>query len=169
MAINSLADNISLINPQTEMDKLISSALHCLEVHLRYQTEIKLDNSNAVRAYVRLQLAQEQEEVFAGLFFTNQHQLISFEKLFFGTINETAVYPRKIVKRALQHNAAKLVIAHNHPSQLCIPSCADKHLTQKIKRILDIIDVELIDHIIVCPQETYSFAEHGLLGRTGRV
>ncbi len=73
------------------------------------------------------------------------------------------VYPRKIIKKTLQHNAAKLIITHNHPSQHCEPSCSDKEMTQSIKKILDIIDVQLVDHIVVSPQETYSFAEHGLL------
>jgi DNA repair protein RadC len=81
----------------------------------------------------------------------------------FGTINEASVYPRKIVKKALQHNAAKLIITHNHPSQHCEPSRADMDLTHAIKKILDIIDVQLIDHIVITHQKTYSFAEHGLL------
>jgi DNA repair protein RadC len=155
--------NIVNIQDNIEEDTLISKALFCLENRLRYQTGQHLSSSQDVCAYVKLQLAQEQDEVFAVLFLTSQHQLISFEKLFFGTINAAAVYPRKIIKKALQHNAAKLIITHNHPSQNCNPSQADKEVTRNLKEVLGILDIELIDHIIASHQKTFSFAENGLL------
>jgi DNA repair protein RadC len=151
------------IQENLEEETLISNALFCLENRLRYNTGQYLKSSQDVHAYTKLQLAEEQDEVFAALFLTSQHQLIYFEKLFFGTINQATVYPRKIIKKALQHNAAKLIIAHNHPSQHCEPSRSDRELTRDIKKILDIIDVQLIDHIVITHQETYSFAENGLL------
>jgi DNA repair protein RadC len=143
--------------------ELISKALHCLENKLRYASDNKMNNSKDVSAYVRLQLADEKEEVFAVLFLDNHFKLIAFEKLFYGTINESPVYPRKIVKKALEHNAAKLIIAHNHPSGLCNPSEADKMITTKIREILEIVDVGLVDHIVVTHMDTYSFAENLLL------
>lgn len=146
-----------------ENDQLISHALKCLEARLRYCPEKKFINSNDVCAYLRLQLAQEHDEVFAALFLNNSQELIAFEILFFGTINETPVYPRKIVKKCLEHNASKLIIAHNHPSQNCSPSSADREITQTIKDILKVIDVKIIDHFIVTHQKTFSFAEQGLL------
>jgi DNA repair protein RadC len=144
-------------------DELISKALCCLENKLRYGTNEVLNNSKNVRAYVHLQLAHEKEEVFAVLFLDNHHRLIVFEKLFYGTINESAVYPRKVVIKALEHNAAKIIIAHNHPSGNCAPSEADKVITKKLREILDIIDVILIDHIVVTHNNAYSFAEYGIL------
>jgi DNA repair protein RadC len=150
---------------QEEMDaeKLISSALHCLETRLRYKVDTKFNNSHDVCVYARLQLAQEQDEVFAAMFLNNHHQLLAFEKLFYGTINESTVYPRKVVKKSLEHNAAKLIIAHNHPSGNCTPSEADKEITQELKKILKVIDIQLVDHVVTSHEGFYSFAEHGLL------
>jgi len=144
-------------------EAIISKALFCLEKRLRYHSTQHLNNSKDVCSYVRLQLAQEQEEVFAVLFLDNTHHLISFEKLFHGTINEAAVYPRKIVKRALEHNAAKIIIAHNHLSNNCDPSTADKEVTHTLKKILCIVDIQIVDHIIISHQKVFSFAERGLL------
>jgi DNA repair protein RadC len=98
---------------------------------------------------MRLQLAQEQDEVFAVIFLDNHHRLLAFEKLFYGTINESAVYPRKVVKKALEHNVAKIIIAHNHPSGNCTPSMADREVIKQIREILNIVDVLVCDHIIV--------------------
>jgi DNA repair protein RadC len=144
-------------------EKIILRALACLENRLRYSTKHSLRCSKDVCTYLRLQLASEQDEVFAVLFLNHNHNMIAFEKLFYGTINEASVYPRKILKKALEHNASKLIIAHNHPSQNCCPSEEDKKFTCGLSRILKIIDVMLIDHIIVAHHAAYSFAEHGLL------
>jgi len=161
--IQSMLPKSQLLAQDAEADQVILIALKCLETRLRYCPEKQFNNSPDVCAYLRLQLAHEQEEVFAALFLNNQNQLLRFEKLFFGTINEAVVYPRKIVKKSLEHNASKIIIAHNHPSENCTPSHHDTKMTQTIKDILKIIDVELIDHIVVSHQETFSFAEHGLL------
>jgi DNA repair protein RadC len=163
--IRSMVQKID-VNIQVNLDEeeiLISKALICLENRLRYKATQHLNSSKEVRAYAKLQLAQEQNEVFAVLFLNTHNRLIAFEKLFFGTINQAVVYPRMIVKKALQHNAAKLILAHNHPSQNCEPSNSDIEVTRDIKKILDIVDVKLIDHIVITHQETYSFAEHRLL------
>jgi DNA repair protein RadC len=152
-----------LVYSYSDADTLISNALHCLETRLRYHSDKSLNNKHDACSYARLQLAQEQEEVFAVMFFNNNNQLLAFEKLFFGTINEARIYPRKIVKKALEYNAAKLIIAHNHPSGNCTPSESDKKITQELEQILRIVDIQLIDHFIVSPHEAFSFAEHCLL------
>jgi DNA repair protein RadC len=107
--------------------------------------------------------AEERNEVFAVLFLDNQNRLLAFEKLFSGTINEAVVYPRVVVQRALEHNAAKVIFAHNHPSENCEPSQGDKEITRDLQRVLSIINITAIDHIIVSRKSTYSFANHGLM------
>jgi DNA repair protein RadC len=142
---------------------LVSSALRCLERNLRHGS-VLLNDAREVCAYLQLQLAEEKNEVFATLFLDNQHRLLAYEKLFYGTINETMVYPRVIIQKSLEHNAAAIILAHNHPSGKCEPSRADIEITNQIRTILGIINVSLLDHIIVSYPNTYSFAEHGDLG-----
>jgi len=113
--------------------------------------------------YFKQRLRHHQQEVFACLFLDNQHQLLKFEELFFGTINNASVYPREIVKKALQLNAAAIIIGHNHPSGIAEPSQADISITERIKSALDLIDVRLLDHIIVGDAETISLAQQGYL------
>ncbi len=149
-----------LLNP-TET-KLVARALCCLEKRLRYNSEI-LSHSHHVCSYLRLHLAEERNEVFAVLFFDNHHRLLAFEKLFFGTINEAAIYPRVVVQKALEHNASKVIFAHNHPSDSCDPSQADKDITHDLQRVLSVMNITIVDHIIVSRKKTYSFAEHGLM------
>jgi DNA repair protein RadC len=117
----------------------------------------------ATKYYFKQRLRQYQQEVFACLFLDNQHQLIKFEELFFGTINNASVYPREIVKRALQFNAAAIIIGHNHPSGIAEPSHSDISITERIKSALALIDVRLLDHIVVGDAETVSLAERGFL------
>ena len=116
-----------------------------------------------VKNYLTLSLALEEREHFHVLFLNNQHKLLLDDRLFSGTIDGASVYPREVVKRALQCNAAAVIIAHNHPSGICIPSEADKSITDKLKQALSTIDIRILDHIIVGHMETYSFAEHGAL------
>ena len=142
--------------------KLVARALRCLEKRLRSTSEI-LNKSQNVADYLRLHLAEERNEVFAVLFLDSDHRLLAFEKLFYGTINESMVYPRVIVQKALKHNAAKVIFAHNHPSNNCNPSLSDRELTRNLQRILSEISIIAIDHIIVTHKNTYSFAEHGLM------
>lgn len=117
----------------------------------------------AVRDYLRLHLARLPHEVFA-LWLDAQNRLIAAEELFRGTLTQTSVYPREVVKRALGHNAAAVVLAHNHPSGLCEPSRADELLTRELKQALALVDVRVLDHFIVAGQsQPLSFAERGLL------
>lgn len=148
---------------KSDADKLIATALQCLEERLTYATGEKFLSSRAVCEYLRLQLAQEKNEVFAALFMDNHHRLIAFEKLFHGTINEAVVYPRCVVQKSLEHNAAVIIVAHNHPSGIALPSGADENVTKDLKKILEIISVKMLDHIIIANKDTYSFAEHGLI------
>lgn len=111
---------------------------------------------------IKLKLAPFEYEVFVCLFLDNQHRVIACEELFRGTIDGASVYPREVVKAALQHNSAALIIAHNHPSGISEPSQADKVITEKLKAALALIDIRVLDHFIV-GESVYSFAEHGLL------
>ena len=116
------------------------------------------------RRYLATQLRHQSEEVFACLFLDNRHRLISFEKLFYGTIDGASVHPRRVVKRALYHNAAAVILAHNHPSGIAEPSRADEQITLRLREALGLIDVRVLDHVIVGDGEhTVSFAERGLL------
>lgn len=148
---------------EMDADKIIASALKCLEKRMVYAADEKFSSSRVVRDYMRLQLSQERNEIFAALFLDNQHRLLAFEKLFSGTINEAVVYPRVLVQKAIEHNAARIIISHNHPSGVAEPSEADKRLTSDLKKILDIINVKLVDHVVVTLHETYSFVENDLL------
>lgn len=122
-----------------------------------------LKNPLAAKNLVISKLAQHQQEVFACLFLTSQQRLISFEEMFFGTINEANVYPREVVKRALKLNAAKIIVAHNHPSGNLQPSTADLDITIALKKALALVDITLMDHIIVTEKEAFSFSERGCL------
>jgi DNA repair protein RadC len=122
-----------------------------------------LTSPDAVRDYLRLTLAAREHEVFVALFLDSQHRLIAAEELFRGTLAQTSVYPREIVKIALAHNAAAVIFAHNHPSGVAEPSRADELLTQSLKSALALIDVRTLDHFVVAGGEVVSFAERGLL------
>jgi DNA repair protein RadC len=116
-----------------------------------------------VKAYLCLWFANRPYESFVALFLDAQHRLIESRELFRGTINQTAVYPREVVKAALSVNAAALVVSHNHPSGMAEPSNADQLLTEGLKAALNTVDIRLLDHIIVAGNTTMSFAEKGLL------
>lgn len=116
-----------------------------------------------VEKFLKLNLADEPEEWFAVLFLNSQHRLISFEKLFRGTIDSSHVHIRVVARRALELNAAALILAHNHPSGIAEPSDADQRITTRVKDTLNIFDIRVLDHVIVSPNETCSFARRGLL------
>jgi DNA repair protein RadC len=122
-----------------------------------------LNSSRAVRDYLRLTLAGREQEIFAVLLLDAQHRVIACEELFQGTLTQTSVYPREVVKCALKHNAAAVIIAHNHPSGVAEPSHADEILTRSLKSALTLVDVQVLDHFIVAGARTMSFAESGLL------
>ena len=118
---------------------------------------------DSVKRYLQLHLSGRPHEVFAALFLDSQHRLIALEELFRGTLNQTSVYPREVVQRALHHHAAAMVLAHNHPSGSVEPSRADEALTQTLKAALALVDVRVLDHVIVGPGQALSMAERGLL------
>lgn len=122
-----------------------------------------LNSPAAVSDYLRLRLGGRPHEVFAAIFLDAQHRVIAIEELFRGTLTQTSVYPREVAKCALDHNAAAVILAHNHPSGLAEPSRADELLTRTLKSALAMIDVQLLDHFIVTASSSMSFAERGLV------
>ncbi|MFO1433157.1 MAG: DNA repair protein RadC [Candidatus Competibacteraceae bacterium] len=139
-----------------------------LELGRRY-LEATLQRGDALqsvadtRRYLTAKLRHAPHEVFACLFLDNRHRVLAFEELFYGTIDGASVHPRQIVKRALYHNAAALILAHNHPSGVAEPSRADEQITLRLKEALALIDVRVLDHFIIGDGEVISFAERGLL------
>ena len=122
-----------------------------------------LTSPGAVRDYLRLAIAGREHEVFVCLWLDAQHRVISFDELFRGTLTQTSVYPREIVKAGLKANAAAVIFAHNHPSGVAQPSQADELLTRNLKEALSLVDIKVLDHFIVAGHQTLSFAERGLL------
>ena len=139
--------------------ELIVSALDVLSKQVIKGEEIC--STEASQSFLRLSLGGEEREVFAALFLDNRHRVIAFEKLFFGTISSAAVHPREIIKRALELNAAALILAHNHPSGVVTPSQSDIDITQAVKQLTDLIEVRVLDHIIVSSEGSYSMAKQG--------
>ena len=121
------------------------------------------DSPGRVKDYLGLQLGGRPQEVFAVLFLDGQHRLLRLEEMFHGTLTQTSVYPREVLRRALALNAAAVVLAHNHPSGVAEPSRADEYLTQTLRTALQLIDVRVLDHIIVGQGQVVSLAERGLL------
>lgn len=122
-----------------------------------------MNSPQAVKDYLRLQIGSLEHEVFQVLFLDAQHRLIEAKVMFRGTVTQTSVYPREVVKEALYRNAAAVILAHNHPSGVPEPSRADEFLTQSLKSSLSLVDVRVLDHLIVAGAEVVSFAERGLL------
>jgi len=122
-----------------------------------------LNSPRAVRDYLQLLLGGRHQEVFMVLFLDTQHRVIASEELFHGTLSQTSVYPREVVKRALAHNAAAVILAHNHPSGVAEPSQSDRLLTDALKQALGLVDVRVLDHFVVAAGQTQSFAERGLI------
>jgi DNA repair protein RadC len=122
-----------------------------------------LESTDDTRRFLQAQLRDRPYEVFCCLFLDNRHRVLTFEELFRGTLNGTAVYPREIVKRALALNAAAVILVHNHPSGVAEPSRADELLTARVREALSLVEVRLLDHLVVGDGEIVSFAERGLL------
>ncbi len=122
-----------------------------------------LGSPQAVRDYLRLRMAGLGHEVFMAVFVDSQNRVLEAEELFRGTLTQTSVYPREVVKRALAHNAAGIILAHNHPSGVAEPSQADRWLTDQLKQALALVDVRVLDHFIIAGSGSLSFAERGLL------
>ncbi|HIG42179.1 MAG TPA: JAB domain-containing protein [Gammaproteobacteria bacterium] len=122
-----------------------------------------ISDPGSTRRYLKSKLRGYTREVFACMYLDNQHRLIKYEELFFGTIDGASVHPREVVKRVLHYNAAAVIFAHNHPSGLAEPSQADQRITERLKSALQLVDVRVLDHMIVGDCEVLSFAERGLL------
>lgn len=139
-----------------------------LELARRYletplQRDDLLDSPTAARDYLRARLGHRQREVFACLFLDTRHRVIQYSELFHGTIDGAAVHPREIVREALAHNAAAVILAHNHPSGVAEPSDADRRITDRIRESLALVDVRVLDHIVVGDTLVVSLAERGWL------
>jgi DNA repair protein RadC len=132
------------------------------ECHPVYTTGKDFLKSEDTKKFWKLRLANRKNEQFEILFLNNQHQKIACETLFKGTIDSAAVYPRVIIQKVLEHNAAAIILAHNHPSGVCVPSQADIDITKKIKDACNTISVRVLDHIIV-GNGTFSFSESGII------
>ncbi|AUY16733.1 MULTISPECIES: DNA repair protein RadC [Serratia] len=140
--------------------RTIRRAINLLDKYLR-QPGIAFTSSTAARDWLRLQLAGQEREVFMVLYLDNQHRLLESETLFAGSVNHVQVHPREVVKSALRFNAASVVLAHNHPSGDPEPSKADRHMTDKLKEALGLVDVNMLDHLVIGSEDIVSFAERG--------
>lgn len=136
------------------------SQRHMLE---KLQRDTSLSSSKLTKLYVKTKMRSYSREVFLCLFLDSQHRIIADEELFQGTIDGSMVHPREVVKRALFHNAAALIFAHNHPSGVAEPSQADINITHRLKNALDMIDIRTLDHLVVGDEAVISLAERGLL------
>ncbi len=143
-------------------DALIDEAIRILESRLKVAT-ISMSSPNAVKDYLRLNLAMLEHEVFGVLWLDSQNRLIEYQELFRGTVNQTSVYPREVVKSALARNASACILTHNHPSGFAEPSRADELLTANLKTALAMIDCKVFDHMIVGGMSVMSFAERGMI------
>lgn len=142
-------------------DRIVQRALKILDERIR--TGPTLTSPATVRDYLRLLLSGREHEVFVCLWLDAQHRLLFAEEIFRGTLTQTSVYPREIVKAALKANAGAVIFAHNHPSGAAQPSQADELLTRNLKDALALVDVKVLDHFIVAGAHAIGFAERGLL------
>jgi len=144
-----------------DADEVLRAALRLLAEQLR-GCEV-LSSPRAVRDFLRVKLGTLQHEVFAVLMLDAQNRVIEYVELFRGSVSQTSVYPREVVKESLARNAAALILVHNHPSGVAEPSRADEFLTQTLKAALSLVDVRVLDHMVVAGTDVVSFAERGLL------
>lgn len=145
-----------------------SALLASLEIARRHHSEAlragpAMLAPDSTRAFLTAQLRDRPYEIFCCLFLDNRHRLIAFEELFRGTIDGASVHPREVLRQALAHNAAAVILAHNHPSGVAEPSQADELITRRLREALALVDIRVLDHLIVAGPDTLSFAERGLL------
>ena len=155
--------NIKGLGPAKRAELLAVMEMARRALAQQLQEAPAFDSPQRVKDYLALQLGGRSHEVFAVLFLDAQHRLLCLEEMFRGTLNQTSVYPREVVKRALALNAAAVVLAHNHPSGVAEPSRADEFLTQTLKSALQLVDVRVLDHVVVGAGQAVSMAERGLL------
>lgn len=139
----------------------------CLELSRRHLFDSlkrgdALTSPDLTRRYLSAQLRHRQQEVFACLYLDNRHRVLSYEELFYGTIDGASVHPREVVKRCMAHNAAAVILAHNHPSGVAEPSRCDEQITVRLRDALALIDIRVLDHMIIGDGVTVSLAERGL-------
>jgi DNA repair protein RadC len=146
---------------EATLDEIMTGARQALSLHVRKGTVFS--NPKITANYLTARLAQHPYEVFTLIYLDNRHRFIAAEDLFRGTIDGATVHPREVVKEALKHNAAAVIIAHNHPSGVAEPSNADELITRRLKEALNLVDIRVLDHIIVAGGTTTSFAERGLI------
>ena len=146
---------------RAEIAAVIELARRALTQQLSQQPVF--DRPQQIKDFLKLQLGGRGFEVFAVMFLDSQQRLLKLEEMFRGTLTQTSVYPREVVRRALELHAGAVVLAHNHPSGAAEPSRADEYLTQTLKSALALIDVRVLDHLVVGHDEVVSFAERGLL------
>ena len=160
-----LNQSIAPYDPQPKMKTRLLAAKELVRRSLleRLRQGNALTSPSSVRDYLRMTLAGRDYEVFIVLFLDAQNRVIESEEMFRGTLTQTSVYPREIVKRSLFYNAGATIFAHNHPSGVAEPSHADETLTQSLKQALALVDVRVLDHFIVAGAGVLSFAERGLL------
>jgi len=144
-----------------QLAAVLELARRCLREEMRAGDA--LVSPGAVRDYLRLALGGRENEVFVVLFLDAQHRVLAIEELFRGTLTQTSVYPREVVKAALRANAAATIFAHNHPSGVAQPSQADELLTRSLRDALALVDIKVLDHFVVAGNQALSFAERGLL------
>ena len=146
-----------------EAGSQVSSRTDFQTLALLLRSRQALNHPTLVREYLQLQIAHKAHECFGVLFLDSQHQLIEYEILFRGTLNQTSVYPREVALRALHHHAASVVLSHNHPSGHTQPSAADVQLTRQLMQALGLLDIRVLDHVIVTQGRSLSMAEEGLM------
>ena len=161
-AYYSVAENGSYVFTRNVTQDEIIELATCI-MNGRFERLDVLHNPSDTKNYLVIQLSQLEQEVFGCIYLDTRHRVICFEKLFYGTIDGASVHPREVVKNAIRHNAAAVILAHNHPSGVAEPSTADQRLTQRLKDALSLVDVRLVDHIVVGGSGAASFAELGLL------
>lgn len=151
-------------NQKRTGDDIIKEALGIMQRRMSYKTMgSPFEASEQAKDFIRLKLAEREHEVFACFFLNTKHRLIEYVEMFNGTINQSTVYPREVVKEALRLNSAAVIFAHNHPSGSSDPSQADIHLTHRLTDLLKLVDVRVLDHIIVGGDDVTSLSELGYI------
>lgn len=158
----------SVFSPSCDEEEPVEICVVAKELVRRWldeelRRECTLNSPGSVRDYLRLVFAGQEYESFVVLFLDAQNRLIASHEMFRGTLTQTSVYPREIVKESLRFNAAAVIFSHNHPSGVPEPSRADEQLTSSLRQALALVDVKVLDHFIVAGPATLSFAERGLL------
>ena len=134
-------------------------------LHQRIQHRDVLNSAKAVKQFLAIRLGEREQEIFAVIFLNTKNIFIAYEELFCGTVNCCTVYSREVARRGLEHNAAAIILVHNHPSKICKPSIDDLRITQEIEQVVGVFDIRVLDHIIVGGNVCYSFVEQGLWKR----